>query len=75
VKNEFKEDRNELARLDYSDWLAKTIEELNREAEDKIFSLKINSNSGRFRLIIDLNFLAVQLAAKNQEIRLPLDRG
>ena len=36
MKNELKEDRNELARLDYSDWLAKTIDELKRNRSSNI---------------------------------------
>ncbi|MEG4271971.1 MULTISPECIES: hypothetical protein [unclassified Microcoleus] len=74
MKNELKEDRNELARLDYSDWLAKTIDELNRETGAAIFCLKKDIPSGRFRLIIDIHCLAFQLA-KNQELRPPLDPG
>lgn len=74
VKNELKEDRNELARLDYRDWLAKTIDELNREAGEKVFCLKTDINSGRFRLIIDIHCFAAQLA-KNQELTLPLEKG
>jgi len=74
VKNELKEDRNELARLDYSDWLAKTIDELNRETGAAIFCLKQDISSGRFRLIIDIHCLAFKLA-KNQELRPPLEPG
>ncbi|MEG4056487.1 MULTISPECIES: hypothetical protein [unclassified Microcoleus] len=74
MKNELKEDRNELARLDYSDWLAKTIDELNRETGAKIFCLKKDIPSGRFRLIIDIHCFAAQLA-KNQELTLPLEKG
>jgi len=74
VKNELKEDRNELARLDYSDWLAKTIDELNREAGSEIFCLKKDIPSGIFRLIIDIHCLAFKLA-KNQELRPPLEPG
>ncbi len=74
MKNELKEDRNELARLDYSDWLAKTIDELNRETGAAIFCLKQDIPSGRFRLIIDIHCLAFQLA-KNQELRPPLEPG
>jgi len=74
MTNELKEDRNELARLDYSDWLAKTIDELNKEAGAEIFCLKKDLPSGRFRLIIDIHCLAFQLA-KNQELRPPLEPG
>ena len=74
MKNELKEDRNELARLDYSDWLAKTIDELNRETGAAIFCLKQDISSGRFRLIIDIHCLAFKLA-KNQELRPPLEPG
>ena len=74
MKNELKEDRNELARLDYSDWLAKTIDELNRETGAAIFCLKQDIPSGRFRLIIDIHCLAFQLA-RNSELRPPLEPG
>ena len=74
MKNELKEDRNELARLDYSDWLAKSIDELNQETGAAIFCLKQDIPSGRFRLIIDIHCLAFQLA-KNQELRPPLEPG
>ncbi|MGB3264938.1 MAG: hypothetical protein WBA89_13415 [Microcoleus sp.] len=74
MKNELKEDKNELARLDYSDWLAKTIDELNQETGAAIFCLKQDIPSGRFRLIIDIHCLAFQLA-KNQELRPPLEPG
>ena len=71
--NQLKEERNELARLDYRDWLSKTIDEIKGESGAKIFSVKKDPNGGRVRLIVDVHSLAVRLA-KMKEIRLPLEQ-
>ena len=72
--NQLREQRNELAQLDYSDWLSKIIAELNGESGSKIFVLKKDPSDGRMRLIVDLHSFATHIA-KIKEIRLPLAQG
>ncbi|OKH32378.1 hypothetical protein NIES2119_26450 [[Phormidium ambiguum] IAM M-71] len=72
-KNELREERNELAHLDYRDWLSKTINELNGEAGAKTFTLK-KDKDGRLRLIVDVHSFATHIA-KIKEIKLPLEKG
>lgn len=72
--NQLTEETNDLARLDYRDWFSKTIDELNGESGEKIFSLKKDPNDGRVRLIINIHSFAERMA-KTKEIRLPLEKG
>lgn len=71
--NQLREERNELAQLDYRDLLLKTIDELNGESGAKIFLVKKASKDGRIRLIVDLYSFATHMA-KMKEIKLPLEK-
>lgn len=72
--NQLREERNELARLDYRDLLSKIIDELNGEPGSKIFSVEKDPNDGRVRLIVNIHSFAERLT-KRKEIRLPLEKG
>ena len=70
-QNQLREERNQLARPYYRDWLSKIVNELNGESGGKIFSLQKDPNNARLKLIIDIHSFALQIA-KTKDIRLPL---
>lgn len=73
MPNELREENNNLAKLDYTDWLDRIIAAVQGEPGSEMFSA-IQAADGRIRLIVNFHDLAYHLA-KDKRIRLPLDEG